>query len=865
MMDPTPAELSRPQAAELPPDTNAGRHVFVSYASVDRDRVLPIVDALKHAGVRVWLDRSDIPSGVNYGPEIAAAVKESQTVLLVCSAAAFSSRNVRQEVTLAWKYGRPILPLLLEPGEISDELAYWIEGLQWIEVLDRPESMWLPELLQALSSFGADAELMVPKVSSLPVRIKLPTPLTALLGRDAEVRAVVDLIEGHRLVTLVGPGGVGKTRLAIDAARAAAPAFPEGAVFVDLSPVRSSDLVLFEIAQVLEVSAAPGRLPAERLEEAIEDRRLLLVLDNLEQVAGAAPDIAKLLSRCPRLAVLGTSRMLLGVRGEVSFPVTPLALPSASRDATTADLASFPAVELFVARALEVRPGFVFTDENAHAIAEICTRLDGLPLAIELAAARIKLLSPAALCAELTSCLPLLTAGARDLPERQRTLRDTIAWSHDLLTPEEQVLFRRIAVFVDGCTLEAASAVGDHDGHIDTFSCLTSLVDLNLLWQTEARDERRFHMLETIREYGLERLLERAEEDQTRRQHAAWFVALAEAADSDFWEPRSGQWADRLAAEHGNFQAVVAWALEHGEAEMALRLTTSLAKFLDHRGRVGEGRRWLERILAPESGLPPNLRAHALLALGDMARLAGDYEVAFPAAEESLLLARQSGDQNDEAEALTILGCAAEDTGDLEAAVSHLEAALLLFRKIGAPRPIGILLFHLGRVLYKQGQHTRSRVVHTEALDLQRAQGDTWGAAWTLTAMAEIASTESATKRAAELFRDALDLHATQGDHYGIGYCLLGLGKLAATSGQSEVAAHLLAGEQALREARGMALPPNHWDARTQAIALLRGELGEAAFAAYWAAGHSLSADRLVDEARAMAETLATETNRASL
>ncbi len=505
-------------------DDPAPPHVFVSYASPDHARVLPLVAALERAGIPVWLDRTGIPGGANYGPEIVAAIRESGALLVCCSAAAFASRNVRQEVALAWKHERPILPLLLERATVPDDLAYWLEAAQWVEVLDRPERDWLPEVLHGLVRAGVavappprDAP---PSSTDTPGPIRLPTPLTALLGRDAEVRQVVGLLASHRLVTLTGPGGVGKTRLAIEAARAAAPAFPDGVVFVDLAPLRDPALVLPAIAQVLEVREAPG-IPLDRaLAAALGERRLLLVLDNLEQVVAAAAGIAALLTACPQLVVLATSRAALAVRGERILPVEPLPLPDEGE--APADLAASPAVRLFAERADEARPGFGLTAANAPTVAAICARLDGLPLAIELAAARVKLLAPEALLAKLASRLPLLTSGARDLPDRQRTLRGAIAWSHDLLSKDEQALFRRLAVFAGGFTLEAADAVVNPDAGFETMDVLAALVDESLVRQEHTTGEPRFRMLETVREFAAERLAgeRRARGDSTGARRA---------------------------------------------------------------------------------------------------------------------------------------------------------------------------------------------------------------------------------------------------------------------------------------------------------------------------------------------------------
>jgi predicted ATPase len=542
-----------------------GPHLFFSYASGDYDRVAPVAAALAESGLRLWVDRSGIPGGVSYGPEIARAIKSCAALLLRCTSVAFRSRNVRQEIQLAWKYERPILPLRVEAVAIPEDLEYWLEGCQWIDLEGRPVAMWLPVVQRSLGNLGAFGTQTIDDVSAelqRPEVVRLPTPLTGLLGRDREVTEITAHLAVHRLVTLTGPGGVGKTRLAIEIAHSVADSFLYGVDFVDLSAVATPEHVLPAISRVLGVRDVPGMTVADNLAAAIGERRILLVLDNMEQVLEVAPEIATLLGRCPRLVVLGTSRAPLAVRGEHLVPIEPLPVPSSSNTAISNDLASSPAIALFVERAEDVRAGFVLTADNAPTIAAICAQLDGLPLAIELAAARMTLFSPDQLLSRLAQRLTVLNSGPRDLPSRQRTLRDAIAWSHDLLSAEEQTLFRRLAVFQGGCTLDAAESIIGPISEIDVIGGLTSLLEKSLIRQEVGTEAPRFVILETIREYAWEQLVGANEVKALLRQHAEYYLAVVEATGGLLFAGE--QKRAKSAAEHGNVQAALRWLVQQG-------------------------------------------------------------------------------------------------------------------------------------------------------------------------------------------------------------------------------------------------------------------------------------------------------------
>ena len=520
----------------------------------------------------------------------------------------------------------------------------------------------------------------------------LPVQPTPLIGREQEVTVVRELLgrEEVRLVTLTGPGGMGKTRLGLQVAAELSDLFADGVFFVDLAPSAILHLVLSTIAQTLGIREVAGQSPLERLKEELQQKQMLLLLDNFEQVRERSVQVADLLSVCPKLKMLVTSREVLHVRAEHEFAVPPLALPDPRHLPDLAALSQYAAVALFLQRAQAVKPDFQITNANARAIAEICARLDGLPLAIELAASRVKLLPPQALLARLSQLLQVLTSAAPDVPARQQTLRNTIAWSYDLLTTEEQRLFRRLSVFGGGCTLEALEAIcaslGEGDGIVPVLDGVASLIDKSLLQQTEQEGEMpRFVMLETIREYGLECLTASGEMELTRRAHAAYFLRLAEEMAPKLVGPQQAAWLGRLEREHDNLRAAMEWLLEREEAEMALRLGGALWGFWGIRNHANEGRQWMERTLSSRGQVRASVRAKALIGLGVLVFfLQGDYDRAQELCRESLALFREVGDKPGIAMSLSELGMIELWRSNYAAACSLAEEALTLWRELGA-------------------------------------------------------------------------------------------------------------------------------------------------------------------------------------
>jgi predicted ATPase len=786
----------------------------------------------------------------------------------------------------------PVVPPITHNAAIPAALDRLIVQLLSKRPEDRPASA--AEVRQALIAIlrsEALAGLPLPPPIARPqppTRHNLPAQPTPFLGRQAQLAAVREAL-GHpdvRLVTLTGAGGTGKTRLALQAAGELLDEFKDGVFFVALAPIRDPSLILPTIAQTLGIREVTDRTLLEQLVDELHDKRTLLVLDNFEQVVDAAPLVTDLLRAASQLKVLVTSRTLLRVYGEHSYPVPPMALPDPPDLPDLERLRQAEAVQLFTQRAQAVKPGFLLSDENAADVIGICTRLDGLPLAIELAAVRVRLLPPQAILTRLSDRFRFLTGGSRDLPVRQQTLRAAIDWSYDLLQTEEKTLFRRLAVFVGGCSLEAAEAVCHGSSELDLLDGLQGLVDKNLARCNEVRGEPRFSMLETIREYALEQLAAGGsdEAEEIRGRHASFFAALAEEAEGELWGPDQTAWLDRLDLEHDNLRAALEWSLQRGEAdpdaaEIGLRLAGPLWVFWGARAHLKEGRRWLERALACPLGRGKAL-AKVLVGAGALAWQLGDYAEARSCFEQGIAGWREAGDPAGLAEALHMGGHLALDEGEHGQARALFQESFRLYQEMGEASMSLVLTQDLALLAYHQGAFEEARVQFEAGLAAARERGEKDLVSMTLNRLGELARLRGQDDVAATLFEEGLALgregqlkaeipsflknlgHVARrrGDHeqartlfaeslalqqeygnkQGMAESLAGLASVAA---QPECAVRLFGAVEALLDAVGAPLSPADRADLERNLAAMRAQLDERAYAAAWAEGQALAAD----------------------
>ncbi len=761
----------------------------------------------------------------------------------------------------------------LTQEELAERAGLTAHGISALErgIRRRPYPHTLRTLAAALGLAESDRATLfaaagrglvsVVPTSATPPTGQLPVPLTPLIGRKDEVVQACQQLrhDGVRLLTLTGPGGVGKTRLALQIGSALAGEFADGVAWVALDAVRDWRLVALTVARALGLQENGQMSVPALLKLRLQSREMLLVLDNVEHVLPATALIAELLAAAPRLRILATSRAQLGISGEHLLRLGPLAVPDLTHDRLPSQVSASAAVQLFLARGRAIDPGLTLTEANAPIIAETCARLDGLPLAIELAAARLAVLSPQALFTRLSDRLTLLTSSARDQQDRLRMIRSTLAWSYDLLSAEEQALFRRLAVFAGGFTLEAAEAVASQgSGTTHTFSSssvldgLASLVGKSLVQRDDDHgDEVRFRMLETIRDYGIEHLRASSEDELVHQRHAAWCLALAREADAALDGPDQAWWLNRLEREYANLRIALGWLCERDDLESALTLAAALSRFWWPHGHYSEGRAHLEALLSRhEARAYPVAWATSMTGLGSLQHKQGDYDRAVQTHQAAVAAWRETGDLKGLGRALWALGFTLLSQASPQAEPVFQEG-LLTARAAGDDWGAGASLWGLGRIARFQGNLQRATELLEQSFAGAHDAGNPLAMAATLLGLAEIAHNHEHYAREAELLQEALLHFRSIGELWGTTACLEGVAAIVAARQRPMTAARLFGAASALRGAFEVPVPRVSRLPYEQVIATTRAMIGEAAFATAWQEGQALTIDQAITDALA--------------
>jgi predicted ATPase/DNA-binding XRE family transcriptional regulator len=693
------------------------------------------------------------------------------------------------------------------------------------------------EDFDALARGRRIGEQPAPSVSGIP---EVPTPL---LGRSRELQAITATLAGRsaRLLTLTGPGGIGKTRLAAEAARQARPSFGGGVYFVGLGDLKDASLVGPELAKALGVMDSGTDLQT-LLAQRLAGKRALVVLDTFEHLTAAAPLVYALMLGSPEATFLVTSRSALRLRGEQQFPVPPLELPGETDEVSPQRLARWPATALFWERALAVRPDLALDAPAAAVVAEICRKLDGLPLAIELAAARVRHLPLTAVRDQLTDRLRLLVGGTVDLPQRQRTIRDTVAWSHDLLGQGQAKLFRRLSVFSGGWDLDAAERVCGCPGEIgDMLEGISALVDQSLVILDRAHPQGRYEMLDVVREYAGQRLAQAGEADKTSRRHALHYLALAEEAEPNLVQAGHQEWFRRLDTERANLRRAITWAISRGETILALRYAVALWRYWRQLGEFTEGRRWTESALRMTGDVPASLRARALGAAAALAFPQGDYQRLAGLASEITDLARRSEDPMDMRNALTVHGFVAVGQGRHEDALDAFRQCVTICQQLGPSWHMATSHLNLGAVLLHVGRPDDADAAFEEGLRLYRELGDDVFAARAINQRAQVALAQGDHERAAVLAQDALTEFANHAERQGIAESLETLAAVGAAQSDPRRAATLAGAAAAIRETIASPQLPD-LVITGRLLQTARKDSGDEHWRTSWEAGHALAA-----------------------
>src|SRR5215207_540885 len=751
----------------------------------------------------------------------------------------------------------------LRPYErLSEALFKGFETEPEAEASRLQQEIWagtFPPVAASSAPAGFPAEEEVPSPAGAGAKHNLPLARTSLVGREREKLEVKQLLAMTRLLTLTGAGGSGKTRLALEVARDLAGVYPDGAWLVGLAPLTEPELVPQAVVQALGVREQPNRPLLQTLKDTLRAKKLLLVIDNCEHLVEAAARLVDaLLGSCPRLRILATGRTALEVAGEVNWVVPSLSLPGPRQGAPTAEeLAGYESVRLFVERARYRNPSFALAAGNVQAVAEVCRRLEGIPLAIELAAARIGVLSAGQIAERLDDALGLLRAGGRTADPRHATLRGTLDWSFELLSEPERELFRRLSVFAGGWSLEAAEAVGvgERIDEGDVLDLLSKLVDKSLVvvnaGAEQQEDASHYRMLEPIRQYARERLEESGQADAVRNRHAASFLVLAERAGPELRGPRQVEWLKRLDTERDNVRGAMRWLLGKGESERAARMGWALWLFWWMHGHFTEGRRWMEEALAKGVTMPASARAKALFVAGTMADGQADRRSAEPLLEESLGFFRELGDKLGSALALSGTGLVAVGQGRHERGIALFQEAVDLFLEIGERWCASVTLSFLAVGWFGQGDHTRAKRLAERGLQLAREGGVAEGSCVACYARAMVAQAEPDHERAKGLYGEGLKFAAEAGNETNAAYCLQGLAGLAASEGRLARAVRLWGAAEALLEkieAAAYIYAPDRSVYQDQ-VSAARAQLDKEAWEAAWAEGRAMTSERAIEYA----------------
>jgi predicted ATPase/transcriptional regulator with XRE-family HTH domain len=679
-------------------------------------------------------------------------------------------------------------------------------------------------------------------------RSNLPATFTSLIGRDKDIAAVQDYLTNPdiRLVTLIGAPGIGKTRLSIASASQSLADFPDGVFFVALAPLDQPSLLPSAIAQALGYVEKSDLPDEKRLMEGIGNKRMLFVLDNCEHlIEDVAPLAASLLSACPRLKILTTSREALRIPGEWLYSVPALDMPKEFSIVDIETISEFPALVLFAERARAARSDFALNAENIRAVASICSQLDGLPLAIELIAARVKTLSIEQIAARLDDRFALLTSNSRIAPSRQQTLRATLDWSYELLTETERELFRQLSVFVGGFTLDALESVALLDSNQSILDALSRLVDKSLLL-VEQQDQPRYRFLEPIRQYARDKLSETRGSNLIQDRHLHYYLRVAEETEPYLFGAGQQDWKNRLELDHDNLRVALAWSLESNQFEAGLKMAGALAWFWHGKGHLSEGNLWLEKILASGIGNQGKERAKALRASSILSTGTGDYIRARAFAESSIKLYREIGDNRSAGLVLADLGASLHWDGKEEEAIESLEESLRLLRATGERWGIAYALSWLGDTWFRMGDIERAATSWEESLRLTEELGDDYLMGWSLGGLADVARLRTDYKRATGMFKESLSLYQSSGNKFGPPFSMEALALVAVALGNAKRAARLWGAASAWREAISEPLPLSYQRDYAASITQARTQLGEEVYASAWSEGHAMSPEQAV-------------------